>query len=378
MVTLKLQNLERKATLAAALAVLAMLVVPSTLAGQPAASTPPAAPPQSAASSPIDTVLDAVAGAGAAAATVLPSGQVFDAPACNYVEAPTTTTPGRSRPSLRIGVNDFGTFGMGPQVSTPLLGAVGTGFQMPIGAPHENLAVGWWGEGYLMQFTNSGGLDSYYPSDGAHGTVQKVDDFYLDSGRYTTYRVTVALPALATADPDDGLLVDFEFTLDKTVCDVTLRTHVQNQSDFTMDVDYKRVVDWDNLDSQNGAGVYSSDFQVAGNTLTATRSVNGQPHYECRTAARGLTLPYAIDAYAWDDTGIVGPGSTYVTSYAGDGNAGFNFVRNGLPPGGTWDTVLVYDCSFLTSNLAAVQCGGPLQLCAVLCPTVCWGAADES
>jgi hypothetical protein len=317
---------------------------------------------------------------GASAPT---SGEFFDAPACTYrrettsrdvayvlddrfpprvVLRTTTTTETEARQSLAIGINDHGTFGLRKD-------GVTAGFQAPAGGlANENLAVGWWGEGYLINVRNSAGgpgsLTSYYPHGPNAGSVQRIDDFYLDSDRYVTYRVTVAVPA---GEGGGHVLVDFEFTLDKEDCDVTLRTRMLNQSGHFVDIDYDRTVDWDNLDHANsGSGsFFRSDWRIDGSSIVATRELSAVSYatptaivevrtsFECRTTATGVTMPYAYDINAWDDRTTVGPGASHRTTPASDydGNAGFSYERDGLAPGAGWDTFLVYSCSALTENV---------------------------
>ncbi len=305
-------------------------------------------------------------------------GEIFDAPACTWRQAD-PNGPTRTRSSVRVGINDFGSLGVGTKangdvltdttlahsdlrVGTSLDGAdvatdgtsaavstqasAGTAFQMPIGAANENLAVGWWGEGWLIH-TPAIGSAYHYPSTGAGGAVTQVDDVYTDSERYVTYRITVDL------GEEGELLTDFEWTLDREDCDLTLRTTIENQADYAQDVAYKRVVDWDNLDSANAngptTGFYNAQWSEDGRTATATRhhtvGTMSVPLYECRTTVLGTELPDTIDLDAWDDYRSTGTGSDYMQgSFSGDGNAAFHFSRAALPPGGTWTTHLRYEC----------------------------------
>lgn len=239
-----------------------------------------------------------------------------------------------------MGINDFGSIGTGSP------GTVGDGFQMPMGQAGESLAIGFWGEGYLINY--NGATHTFHPSWGSSGDLTRVDDFYLESARYVTYRVTMALNA-QQADP---ALVDFEFTLDKEKCDLTLRTTIENQGDEAIDLYYKRYVDWDNVGAQGGlysVGFFDQTWTGSPTSAVATRYVGNSPTAKCSTTSVGTTLSHQVDLYAWDDRSTTGTGSTYhPTSYNGDGFAAFHFERDSLPPGGTWDTFLVYECSTFT------------------------------
>ncbi len=318
-------------------------------------------------------------------------GEIFDAPACK-MGTPTGKVGSRYRSSLRVGINDFGSLGVGlrghsgyvdaalPVSALPAATAgvsegptstsvatsgskisaasstsvsAGTAFQMPIGPANENLAVGWWGEGWLID-SDVTSIATHYPTNGPNGPITQVDDFYLESSRYVTYRVTVDLGG------DGEMLTDFEWTLDRDDCDLTLRTTIENQSDSAINVDYKRIVDWDNLNDQGALGTnlgfYHAQWNEDGRTASATRyhtvGKTSMPLYECRTTALGTELPDTIDLDAWDDRTVTGVGSSHVTgTYNGDGNAGFHFSRDNLPVGGTWTTFLRYECDHFVQPL---------------------------
>lgn len=268
-------------------------------------------------------------------------GEQFNAPDCNYIVVPATARKGAEiRPSLRVGINDYGSIGTGQP------GTVGDGFQVPIGPAGESLAVGFWGEGYLINY--NGATHTFHPSSGSQGGLSRVDDFYLESSRYVTYRVTMSI----NAHLDDPALIDFEWTLDKEECDLTLRTTMENQGDDAIDVYYKRYVDWDNVGAQGGVGTpgyFDQSWTGTQTSATATRYAGNTPTAQCSTTAIGNTLPHHVDLHAWDDRTITGVGSVdEPTSYNGDGYAAFHFQRASLPPGGSWDTILVYECSTFT------------------------------
>lgn len=297
-------------------------------------------------------------------------GEVFKAPLCTYVDQSRTSIEvhpkdgglpyvklvmqTHTRSSLAVGLNDFGSIGVG-EVPGP------AGFQMPIGYAHENLAVGAWVEGWAVRHGPTGGTGttaSHTPHRGPAGTITQIDDAYTDSDRYVVYRVTLDLGSAASP-----LRTDYEWTLDREDCDLTLRTTFHNQGPGAVDVRYKRIVDWDNLDSQglgtgtSTPGFFQAEWTEDGRTATATRyTATGIPHYACRTSTVGVDIPDHIDLYGWDDyTSATGVGAwDFTGSYTGDGNAAFHFNRDSLPSGASWDVVLRYSCDHLAVGDALV------------------------
>jgi hypothetical protein len=268
--------------------------------------------------------------------------------ACNYVDPKGFGV----RPSLTVGMNNWGTFGSGP---TGL--SQGVGFQMPSGASQESLDIAWRGEKWVIDF--GFGPRSYGISDGLQGPAERVDDYLVDSGRWVRYLVTVFLPLEKDASNGsrDGVLVDFEFVVDKSTCDVVLRTTIENQAPFDLTISYKRIVDWDVWKPTFGSFVncWQNLGPLPGGGARAWVPIGGPPsnpfdcnapvQVECRTTPLGVNTDLT-DLYAWDDL-FVAPPNAIVQSLApitGDYNAGFHWQRN-IDSFDQWTTFLKYECT---------------------------------
>lgn len=273
-----------------------------------------------------------------------PDGTTFTTP-CQYQDP---TGLGRVRPSLAVGVNNFGSF-----IDPGAGGAGAVGFQVPAGPATESLADGWWGEGWLVDF--GFGPYSYYPHGPQLGNVERIDDHWTDSTSHIRYLATVWLPlGEGTADAKGGVLVDFEFVVDKRTCDVVLRTTIENQLGFDLPVYYKRAIDWDvifptilvfaNCWESIPGGVRAFVPNVPNDCKSGATA-------ECRTTALGLQ-PDVIDFYAWDDLGLPNPGFVQATPVPqlADWNAGFSWTRT-LDPHDRWTTFLKYECSDFSTGI---------------------------
>lgn len=270
--------------------------------------------------------------------SLVPDGTTFTTP-CQYVDP---TALGRVRPSLSVGVNNLGSF-INPGVG----GAGAVGFQVPAGAASESLADGWWGEGWLVDFGLGAG--SYYPHGPMVGPVERIDDHWTDSGSYIRYVATVFLPIReGSASSSAGVLVDFEFVVDKRTCDVVLRTTIENQAGMDLPVYYKRVIDWDviyptilafpNCWESIPGGVRAFVPNLPNDCKSGATA-------ECRTTALGLQ-PDVVDFNAWDDLGLPNPGFVQAAPVPqlADWNAGFSWTRT-LDAHDRWTTFLRYECS---------------------------------
>lgn len=192
---------------------------------------------------------------------------------------------------LRIGINDAGSF-IDPRTNV--------GWEYPIGAPNECLAVAWLGEGYVIAYKvwkNATWVDNvayFQPSYGLVNLKQYWKVLMRNDANFAVVRII-----MQTTDNQLRLVFEFRFPKDQKY--VELRTGINNiGSGSVRDVLYKRIVDWDihrtisNHWTSDSHAAYASYY----NETTACwyfMTVSGENVWAPRKY-----VSYA-DLYAWDD-----------------------------------------------------------------------------
>ncbi len=222
---------------------------------------------------------------------------------------------------LKIGIEDqYGDFG----VEDPVTGEP-VGFQYPIGTAYESLAIGWWGEGYVIAY--DGEVFYHQPNYGTYGNMTPLWDWVI-SDTPTKAEYVVAAQA-------GDIRAYFYFVFPKASSNVYLYTILQNTGTTTLsDVYYKRLVDWD-VGSSPGTDDWT--WFAPYNAAIAWDDVPGVG--TVYNYVIGDPAPDLYDLEAWDDMDIVGVGASYVTSNFPavmadyDGNVGLHWKLGSLRPG---------------------------------------------
>jgi len=240
---------------------------------------------------------------------------------------------------LKIGVTEFGE-----------LGEEGVGFQYPIGDSYESLAVGWWGDGYLIAY--DGEIYTHYPSGPNVGTLTLVSETTI------TNTPDIAEHEVVVMTGDGKLKLTFLFHFQKHTKFIIVKATITNISDEILnDVYYKRVTDWDVWsplgwwDAMNWWG-WDGNYDLGVAFITPAET--GAEYAYMGTA--GYPSPTGYDLYAWDDLDIRGFGwwrdTTPITSPAWeDGCLALHWSLGSLSPGGSKDVYSIYATGDTLSEL---------------------------
>jgi len=278
--------------------------------------------------------------------------------------APPTPIPGVTYTGMyiRIGLNDGGTFGWTPTVVP--YGTPGTGFQFPIGAQYESLAIYWWGEGYVVAYkvkTAKGWVDNiafWWPELGwPPPAVSRIVPVYAKQLRNDTNR---AIREVRVQTVDKVLNITFKFSFPKPQKYVLLETKITNNGVMgeVRDVLYKRIVDWDvhksimNMWTNDAHAAYATFYN---RTLDRyiEMSVSGY------TSAKLTNAVSYVDLFAWDDIQVSlidtkvttrHPGTMDIQSHnmvlPGDGNAAVYYDLGNMAARTTKAVITVYQAGW--------------------------------
>ena len=304
-------------------------------------------------------------------------GEQFTVDPCRYQDP----AGYRVRPSLGVGVTDYGTL-------TLPTAAGGVGIRVPNNLAFESFANGWWGQGWIIGRAPAfGPTDEWFyyvsgatsPTNALVGTIERVDDYYVDSSRYIDYPVTLFLRSRESngSGVDQGVLLEREFVIDKWTCDVTLYVTVTNQFLDTSGAGVpdnfyvKEIDDWDTVFPSCGTffnnwwttlttSVPFGNPGLDGAAARCTVLGPNDPGYECATYSAALD-PDVVDLDAWDDTGLVfNEGGSVVSPPPGFGTPPFNPWDWNL--GMRWERPLEFSDELnlvITRGCAQIPAGGP-------------------
>jgi len=244
---------------------------------------------------------------------------------------------------LKIGIEDqYGDFGITYPESV--------GFQYPIGEEYESLAVGRWGEGYVIAYDDN----VYY-----HQPCYGISGGMIPVGSYVISDTPTEVRYLVVAQAGD-IRTYFYFIFPKATRNVYLYTILHNTGDTNLSkVYYKRLIDWDVCQPTLGTFDNSWTWLPSANAAIAFASVPGVG--TVYNYVMGYPAPDEYDLNAWDDDTIVGVGSSHVksdypsviTDY--DGFAGLHWYLGSLAPGEYKVILTVYGAFSSSSSTGMVE-----------------------
>ncbi len=271
---------------------------------------------------------------------------------------------------VRIGINDFGTIGVGQ-------GFLGVGLQWAGDTPFaypttESLAIAYWGEGFLVGYNE---MNPFTLAPTLRHEAFYQPDFGAPLPAFTNLSVVPGAKLVHEFDnsafkevvltTNDGLLrLTFSFVFDKLQPGLVLKTQIQNLSTKPLrDVVYKRIVDFDVLASfynDWSAGAFEATaaenvpgglgYVPTGLDLPARMTVSGQQGHQQPLKRSFLVpmMPTLVDLWAWDDITTRAPmrieNSHMMTE--DDCNAALHYSLGYFAPGESKDVFTIYQTNF--------------------------------